>query len=306
MLFSCDHGNAQIKTLKHVFASGITRDSIKPDIESEYVKYRGAYYTLTGENAPYKFDKTTDDTFLILNMFAMAKTLRQKRMQDYNETIEMGCCLPIEQYSIQKESFASYFRRTYEFEHCGVPYNINVPEVYVVPQAYAAAKAYQKELHLRDYSTAIIIDGGGYTWDVCVLHHGKLDNSYLRSFDSGLLRFKSDATAYIRKSYGQDIKGTHVDAIMAGEKTVLSAAIINDVKEVAAQHMRTILDLIRQDGWDIRSSPTFFFGGAPIYFKKYLEGLSKEAVTFINNVKANVIGIQILSQAYYSKRNGIR
>lgn len=304
MLFSCDHGNAQIKTLKHVFASGITRDSIRPDSETEYVKYNGAFYTLTGENAPYKFDKTVDDTFLILNMFAMAKTLRQQRKQKYNETFEMGCCLPIEQYGIQKESFADYFQRRYEFDYCDVPHIINVPEVYVVPQAYAAAKAYQKELHLKDFSTAIIIDGGGYTWDVCVLHHGKLDNSYLRSFDSGLLRFKSNAIAYIRKSYGQDIKGTHVDAIIAGEKTVLSEAIKKDVKAVAAEHTRTILDVIRQDGWDIRSSPTFFFGGAPLYFKNYLGGLSKEAVTFINNVKANVIGIQILSQAHYAKRNG--
>lgn len=306
MIFSIDHGNAQVKTLSHIFTSGLIRQSNKPDDGREYVLSNGSYYTLSGESAAYKEDKTSDEIFRILTQFGYGRETRHQKRTFYKDTIKMGCDLPIEAYSLKKEEFAEYFRGLMEFEYCGTPYEINVSDVHVIPQGYAAAMAYKKKLGLEDYSVAIIIDGGGYDWDICILNNGRLNFDYYRSLDMGVLRYKAAAISYVQKTYGQKITGKHVDAALADEKTVLKSGIIKDIKDLAADHTNTFLNTLRQDGWDLRSSPTFFFGGAPMYFKKYLDGIAVDSVTFIDDLKANVLGVYKETKNYFAAQKGKR
>lgn len=72
MLIAVDHGNKQIKTVHTPpFTSGLIQ-SDTPGFGTDALAYRGKYYTLTDQRIPYRRDKTEDERFFILTLFAIA------------------------------------------------------------------------------------------------------------------------------------------------------------------------------------------------------------------------------------------
>ena len=72
MLIAVDHGNKQIKTVHAPpFTSGLIQ-SDTPGFGTDALAYRGKYYTLTDQRIPYRRDKTEDERFFILTLFAIA------------------------------------------------------------------------------------------------------------------------------------------------------------------------------------------------------------------------------------------
>ena len=72
MLIAVDHGNKQIKTVHTPpFTSGLIQ-SDAPGFGTDALAYRGKYYTLTDQRIPYRRDKTEDERFFILTLFAIA------------------------------------------------------------------------------------------------------------------------------------------------------------------------------------------------------------------------------------------
>ena len=72
MLVCVDHGNKQIKTASRVFTSGLVESDTRPPFGDNILFYRGKYYTLSDQRIPYTRDKTEDDRFFILTLFAIA------------------------------------------------------------------------------------------------------------------------------------------------------------------------------------------------------------------------------------------
>ncbi len=75
MLIAVDHGNKQIKTVHcSPFVSGLTESTQKP-FGKEVLAWQGKFYTLSGQRIPYRRDKTEDDRFFVLTLFAIANEL---------------------------------------------------------------------------------------------------------------------------------------------------------------------------------------------------------------------------------------
>ena len=66
-----DHGNRNMKTEHKVFTSGFVEGDCRPAL-GEYLCYNGRYYALAEQRIPYMRDKTVDDRFFILTLFAVA------------------------------------------------------------------------------------------------------------------------------------------------------------------------------------------------------------------------------------------
>ena len=78
MLISIDHGNKQIKTNHRTFVSGLRESDTKPPFGKDVLFYKGKYYTLTDQRIPYMRDKTADERYFILALFAVAFELAEK------------------------------------------------------------------------------------------------------------------------------------------------------------------------------------------------------------------------------------
>lgn len=140
MLIAIDHGNYAIKTPRFTFVSGLTEHSVKPPMTDEILEYGDRFWTLSSKRLPYMRDKTQDERFFILTLFAIAKELERKGQYSPNEHIQLAMGLPPEHYGSLKEKFASYFKRPslVRFTYRDKPYSILINQVMVFPQAFAA------------------------------------------------------------------------------------------------------------------------------------------------------------------------
>lgn len=110
MLIAIDHGNKQIKTAHQTFSSGLCESDTRPPFGENILRYNGKYYTLSDQRIPYMRDKTTDERFFILTLFAIALELRYLRYPA-NDTVDIALAigLPPAHYGTQYKRFEQYF-----------------------------------------------------------------------------------------------------------------------------------------------------------------------------------------------------
>ena len=73
MLISVDHGNRNIKLAGgRTFTSGFRESDTPPPFGDDVLKYKGKYYTLSENRIPVLRDKSVDNRFYLLTLFAVA------------------------------------------------------------------------------------------------------------------------------------------------------------------------------------------------------------------------------------------
>ena len=111
MLIAIDHGNHACKTIHFNFVSGLAQHSVRPPMAEEVLEYNGEFWTLSGQRLPYRRDKTRDESFFILTLFAIAKELAYAGPLPSAEKIDLAVGLPPEHYGLLKDKFRDYFKR---------------------------------------------------------------------------------------------------------------------------------------------------------------------------------------------------
>ena len=159
MLISIDHGNKQVKTIHHApFTSGLVCSEVRP-FGGETLTYQGRYYTLTDQRIPYRRDKTEDERFFVLTLFAIAYELEAVFFYGAAPVrVQLAVGLPPAHYGARQKRFAEYFlnRGPVSFTLHDKQYEILIDEVCCYPQAYAAAITVFQTLQNRP--RALILD----------------------------------------------------------------------------------------------------------------------------------------------------
>lgn len=75
MIISVDTGNKLIKTDNMEFDAGVEVLDQMPGEREEVISYKGNYYRITSRRPAYLEDKTEDERYFILVLFAIAKEL---------------------------------------------------------------------------------------------------------------------------------------------------------------------------------------------------------------------------------------
>ena len=112
MLIAIDHGNYDIKTPHHSFMAGLAEHSVRPPMADEVLEYGGSYWTLSGKRLSYRRDKTRDESYFILSLFAIAREMVLAAKTGAVERVHLAVGLPPEHYSILKDKFTQYFKRS--------------------------------------------------------------------------------------------------------------------------------------------------------------------------------------------------
>lgn len=148
MLIAIDHGNKNIKTAHHIFTSGLTESEARPPFGDAVLQVGSKYYMLSEQRIPYLRDKTVDDRFFILTLFAIALELEVADISPVDDVvdIQLAVGLPPLHFGSQYKRFEEYFqqRDIVDFRFRDKFYSIWIDNVYCYPQAYAAAIACQQ------------------------------------------------------------------------------------------------------------------------------------------------------------------
>lgn len=304
MLVSIDHGNYAIKTPNFSFVAGLSEHTVKPPLSEEILEYEGKYWTLSSQRLSYMRDKTQDDRYFILSLFAIAKELERTGRYSPVEQVQLAVGLPPEHYGALRNKFAQYFKRgnAVKFVYKDKPYTIIINRVMVFPQAYAAVIP-QSSLVVRTLRV-FIIDVGGYTTDVLLLQHGKPDLQFCRSLETGIITMNNEIIRKVGALHDMLISDEHITAVLLGENGII---LPDDVKaviyEAAKQHAKDIINHLRELQVDLRANPAVFIGGGSILLRPFFE--ASPLVTkadFVESPNANALGYEMLAKKQLSLR----
>lgn len=262
------------------------------------LEYDGKFYTLSAERIPYMRDKTKDERFFILTLFAVARELERKGNENGLHHIHLAAGLPPEHFSKQREKFARYFNRdsVINFVYKNTPLSVSIDQVAIFTQAYAAVAPIFSEL--RKTAQTFLIDIGGYTTDVLLLRHGKPDLNFCRSLETGIITMNNRLIGKVNASYDMMIDDTHILAVLNQEETILLKEVQETIRQAAEQHARDILDKLRELGVDLRSNSAVFIGGGSILLRPYIQQSEQVAsARFMEDAKANAVGYRMLIAA---------
>ena len=155
MIISVDHGNKSIKTPNALFTSGLIVSEGLQGFKTDYICWNKKYYTLTEQRIAYLRDKTEDERFYVLTLFAIAKELERRKVPETLDPIDITLLvgLPPAHYEQLHSRFEQYFLRRREivdFEYNGKYYSIRVSKVLSYPQAFAAAVSLNSTAYLAE------------------------------------------------------------------------------------------------------------------------------------------------------------
>ena len=298
MLLAVDHGNYAIKTPTFSFVSGLSEHTVRPPLSDELLEYDDRYWTLSGKRISYMRDKTQDDRFFILTLFAIAKELTRTGAASPLSQIDLAVGLPPEHYGVLKDRFAKYFRRNepIRFSYCDHAYMIVINRVMVFPQAYAAVIP-NSNLVIKTMRM-FIIDIGGYTTDVLLLRYGKPDLQFCRSLESGIITMNNEIIRKVNSLHDLLIDDEHISSVLSGQDTILSSEVKKTITEATQLHANNILNQLRELQIDLRSNPAVFVGGGSLLLKPFIEKSPLVAkAEFIDSPAANALGYQLLGSA---------
>ena len=312
-VIAVDHGNRNIKTPNRVFPSGYKESSHLPNMGADVLTYKGKEYTLVDQRMAQKNDKTSDEDYFILTLFAVGgelleemDTITSMPSWGYNEIVLLVGLPPLHCKEMGAR-FSDYFKKREGpicFTFNGVPISIKIADVHVYPQAYAAAITVRE--HFKNVRTVNIVDIGGYTVDLLLLTNMRPDMSICTSLYHGANTMFQNINEKVRARGANNIPDSTIEGVLLKDEAVLqdcSQERICLIQTNASQFAHEVLSEISQAGLDLTENMTVFVGGGSILLREYIENTGIVArPVFVDNVHANAEGYQLL----YENRSAAR
>lgn len=305
MLIAIDHGNKQIKTLHKTFVSALAESDTRPPFGKEVLEYKGKFYSLSGERIPYLRDKTEDDRFFILTLFAIAYEIEESGAYSPDEImdVQLSVGLPPAHWGTQAKRFEEYFlnRDVISFTFKNRPHDIYINEATCFPQAYAAIVPIYNRL--RELPRVVVVDIGGYTVDYMPLSKGKEDTSAYDSMNNGVLFLYNKIKSKANADLDLLLEDSDIDSILNGDVESYDSRVVRIVEERAQGFVDDLIDKLRERMIDLRVGKAVFTGGGSILLRRQIDACEKiGSATFINEINANVRGYQLLYQMSKARR----
>lgn len=295
VIIAVDHGNARIKTPHFGFVSGLTDYTVLPPLADDVIEYNGKFWALTGERIPYMRDKTQDDRFYVLTLFAIAKEIKRMKAGSFVEGLELAAGLPPEHFGALKNRFREYLSRSpVRFKYNSEMFQFTVANVHLYPQGYAAiAKDIDR---ICAYSSVYLVDIGGYTTDVWLLRQGQADLQVCYSLEAGTIPLTRAVARKVNAQHDMRIEENHILDVLQGKSTILPYPVQLVIRETVAAQAVQILNSLREIQVNLRSTPVIFSGGGAIMLKPYIEASQLVShAEFILDPNATAVGYEILT-----------
>ena len=304
MLIAIDHGNKQIKTVHtQPFTSGLIQGDT-PGFGTDCLAYQVKYYTLTDQRIPYRRDKTEDERFFILTLFAIAYEI--EAMGRYSDTlmrIQLAVGLPPAHFGVQAKRFINYFdgRGAISFQFRGKPYAVYIENTACFPQSFSAAVATVKNLTASP--KVLVVDIGGFTADYVRLRNGVPDMSACDSLENGVILLYNRVRARANAELDVLLDESEIDCILRGEHRDVAPEVVELVEKEAQEFINDLLSGLRERMLELKSGRVIFLGGGANLLRRQIEASGKVGqATFVEDINANAKGYAYLYRLQHGER----
>ena len=336
MTIAVDTGNRCIKVPNiSPFTAGLfCSGTVPPTASSDTIYYNNKFYSLSEERGEYLRDKTTNEKYFILTLFAIAKRIlaKQPGMTYYEKEVILAMGLPPSHCTqTMKLKYKRYFSnggKPIEFSYNDIGFRIHIaypddpenhPEdlkdptkcgVYVFTQGHAAAMLRSKEI--LQFPQSYVVDIGGYTTDIIRRNREKGPNGYrmktdasqCESLNMGVIHLFNEIKRRVSESVGDGLSETIIDAIMQGQYKLPDEEVMGIIRDDSAQYAKKVIDTLADKGISLRfAHPVFIGGGSSVLHDQLVAALPEgKDVTFIPQLTANAEGYAKLLNAMLVRR----
>lgn len=299
MKISVDTGNKQIKTPHCTFPAGLIEHDQPPKFGTDILMHDGKFYTITNSRIPYMRDKTQDDRYFILTLFAIGYELQKQGIEPSKDivAIDLLCGLPPAHFGSLQEAYVKYFSRgAINFSLNGQDYYIMLCKVSVFPQAMAIIAGHMDVV--QAHSHILVVDIGGFTVDILQIINGQLDLSICDSLEYGTIKFYNKVISEINAKFDLMIDETYIDTIfLPHQQCSLNESVRDHILQMAQDYVQDFLNRLREQSIILKSNFVIFAGGGSILFKDFIRRSPMlDQYVILEDIAANVVGYEILAQ----------
>lgn len=255
---------------------------------------------------PYRYDKTVDDYYLVLCLFAIARHILASvpPASSYRMELALSMGLPPLHKTDLEDKYKEHFNfggKEVEFEYNDIPFRFSVKTVYVWMQGFAAIVPIFGEL--SRYPNVIIIDIGGFTTDIMILNQGIIEQGSVDTIDDvGAIHFYNTVIKSIKNELKMTLNDSTIESILLGQyptdddDAMKKAATI--IKRIKDDYASDLVRTFKERKYDLMGLKPVFVGGGSIMFRDSIERtLPNKLLRFIEDVRAISIGYQRLANA---------
>ena len=178
-----DHGWSMMKTISQVFVTGVKEITTTPALFGDVLEYEGKFYKVGTVRQEVKDTKVEDDSFYLLTLAAVAKELKRRGIAEAKVFLAVG--LPLTRFGAEKNDFIKYLTKNkrVSFKYENEPYYIEMDDVAVFPQCYAAVVDKIPTMAKK----TLIVDIGSWTIDIMPVINKSPDESKCVTIPKGLI-----------------------------------------------------------------------------------------------------------------------
>ena len=154
-----------------------------PALFGDVLEYEGKFYKVGTVRQEVKDTKVEDDSFYLLTLAAVAKELKRRGLAESKVFLAVG--LPLTRFGAEKNDFIKYLTKNkrVSFKYENEPYHIEIDDVAVFPQCYAAVVDKIPAMAKK----TLIVDIGSWTIDIMPVINKSPDESKCVTIPKGLI-----------------------------------------------------------------------------------------------------------------------
>lgn len=290
-VIAIDHGWSQMKTVNHVFASGVEEILSEPAFFDDVLEYEDRYYKVGTKRDAVMDNKISNDDYYLLTMAAIAKELKLKEKHEARVVLAVG--LPATRFGVEKKGFIDYLSRNKDLSFVFEKdiYRIKIEKVAVFPQSYAAVVDQIANFGKKE----IIVDIGSWTIDIFPIIDKKPDDANANTISEGLIPCMRRINKHCGRLYNEKIDEDTIQNYIITKKTDLDEQFVEIMDRELEDFATNLFNSLREEGYSLNTTQFYFVGGGASVMKNF-GGIEQKNIKYNLDVKANARGFEKLAK----------
>ena len=291
LVVGIDHGFSMMKTPHATFENGVEKLGGEATLTNNTLIYQGSYYKVGEGRLPLMQTKTENENYFLLTLAAIAKEMDIYQQCKADVILAVG--LPFSRFGKEKDDFYRYLLRedSIQYNYSGKNYEIQIIDVYVFPQCYAAIAD-----KLREYGREnLIVDIGSKTIDVIHTRNYVPVESESTSIPAALIQCMEGIKSNVYQNCNRRVSEDMIQQMILEKDVNIPTDCKVIIREGLADFAKGMEAKLAELGFDLEMFTVIYAGGGATLMKNY--GTLKSAnIHYLEDIRANAKGYEFLAK----------
>ena len=226
----------------------------------------------------------------VLEVKAQVKSTAKSIVDEAKVFLAVG--LPLTRFGAEKNDFIKYLTKNkrVSFKYENEPYHIEIDDVAVFPQCYAAVVDKIPAMAKK----TLIVDIGSWTIDIMPVINKSPDESKCVTIPKGLITCMRSINEQCVRQLNGEVDESEIQNIMRYGRSDIDDEYFAIIKAEIEDFVDKVYNSIREFGYNLKTTPIVFVGGGAVVMKNFGSHDAKN-ISYNLDVKANARGYEQLA-----------